>query len=120
MGAYEDEIREAIKARFGSVPKMSEATGIAKNTIYHALERGLDNTTTRTRKMILDALGNNEHEQIIDMQTIDERELITLYRNMDIKHKELLLENARSFAALSIKDGTGITEDVERAESVVR
>lgn len=119
MGAYEDEIREAIKARFGSIPKMSEATGIAKNTIYHALERGLDNTTTRTRRQILDALSNDEQKQSVDNLTVDEYELITLYRNMDAHHKELMIESARSFSALSVKDEAGIREDVGRTELIM-
>lgn len=114
MGDYENKIREAIKARYGSVPKMAEATGIPTNTIYHALERGLDNTTTRTRRLILDALDCAEQEQQSCTLTTDERELLTLYRTMDKRHQEMLMETARSFAALSVKDGDGITEDVER------
>lgn len=49
-------------------------------------------------------------------ETVDneERELLSLYRNMDARHREMLMETARSFAALSVKDGAGITEDVER------
>lgn len=118
MGTKEDKVREAIIAKYGSIKKMAESTDIPLTTIYHALDRGLDNTTTRTRTRIEYAL--------VDMPTYDgenpsgdfsndERELIALYRNMDDKHKELLLENARSFSALSIKDGARATEDVERA-----
>lgn len=55
MKTYEDEIKEAIKKQYGSIRKMSLVTGIPATTIYHALERGIDNTTVKTRYMILRA-----------------------------------------------------------------
>lgn len=56
MKTYEDEIKEAIKKQYGSIRKMSLVTGIPATTIYHALERGIDNTTVKTRHMILESL----------------------------------------------------------------
>jgi hypothetical protein len=50
MGEHEDIVRAAIARKYGSIPRMASETGIAKNTIYHALERGLDNTTTDFRQ----------------------------------------------------------------------
>ena len=104
MGNFEDEVRGLIKAQFGSVPKMASATGIPTNTIYHALDRGLDNTTTRTRHQILDALGINY--AVIEARvkpTDDEIELLNLFGVMDAMHREILMETARSFASMSLK-----------------
>ena len=102
MGTYEDKVRSIIKEQFGSVPKMAGATGIPATTIYHALDRGLDNTTTRTRRMIMDALETHYSmvEVPADRLADDERELIALFDKMDEKHRDMLLETARSFAAL--------------------
>ena len=49
----------------------------------------------------------------------EERELVDLYRAMGERERVLLMENARAFAALSVKDGAGNTEDVERAGIVM-
>lgn len=54
-----------------------------------------------------------------DPATLDERELVMLYRNMDGRHRSLLMENARSFAALSGKSEEGDAESFERAGIVV-
>ena len=120
MGKYEDDVREKIKSRFGSIPKMASATGIPATTIYHALDRGMDNTTTRTRKLILDALNEphveystikiEESREQVDLST-DERELLALFRNMNDENRALLMMNARALSALSEKDGA----DAERA-----
>ena len=100
MGTKEDKAREAIKAKYGSVPKMAEATGIPKTTIYHALDRGLDNTTTRVRTQIeyalidLHSIDDNEtDEQLTD----DERELLTYYRQLSTKGKHAVLAGLRDF-----------------------
>lgn len=118
MGTKEDKVREAINVKYGSIKKMAEVTGIPRNTIYHALDRGLDNTTIRTRSRIEHALIDisiDDNEKPNDGLSINERELLTLYRNMDEKHQSLLLENARAFSALSEKDTCGAGADVERA-----
>ena len=101
MGEYEDRVRSAIEEKYGSIPKMSSETGIAKNTIYHALERGLDNTTTRTRYAILGPLGlnpDNVHNTSIDGMSYDEGQIVTLMQSMDDAQRALLLAIAEEFA----------------------
>ena len=41
MGSMEEEVRDLITEMFGSVPKLSEATGVPQQTIYSALRSGL-------------------------------------------------------------------------------
>ncbi len=101
MGTKEDVAREAIKAKFGSVPKMSKATGIPATTIYHALDRGLDNTTTRIRTQIETALfevpnhGDSvQHDELTD----DERELLAYYRSLSAKGKHAVLIGLKDYA----------------------
>ena len=101
MGAKEEKAREAIKAKYGSVPKMAEATGIPKTTIYHALDRGLDNTTTRVRSQIEYALidiSDCESSDSVDVLTDEERELIDLFRKLTAKGKHAVLVGLRDFA----------------------
>ena len=100
MGTKEERAREVIKAKYGSVPKMSEVTGIPKTTIYHALDRGLDNTTTRVRTQIECALvdyhlidENKTGETLSD----DERELLACYRSLSTKGKHAVLTGLRDF-----------------------
>lgn len=62
-----------------------------------------------------DGLGIDPYPSL----TQDERELLSLYRNMDVRERSLLMENARAFAALSVKDGAGSPQDVGRAGIVV-
>ena len=119
MGEMENKVRKLINDQYGSIPKMAQALSVPQTTIYHALDRGLDNTTTRTRKMIFDAIGIVEpsiHYAVVDLHsdelaTSDERELLALYRNMDGQHRSTLMDTARAFSALSEKDG----EDDARA-----
>lgn len=101
MGEYEERVRSAIEEKFGSIPKMSAETGVAKNTIYHALERGLDNTTTRTRYAILAPLGldhDSGHNKSIDELSYDEGKIVSLMQSMDDAQRALLLAIAEEFA----------------------
>lgn len=99
MGEYEERVRVAIERKYGSIPKMANATGIAKNTIYHALERGLDNTTTKTRQSILEPLYGTRSLQYsivdIDEQPEDEQELLALYRGLSTAQRIAVLELMR-------------------------
>ena len=102
MRTKEDIARKAIKAKFGSVPKMSKATGIPATTIYHALDRGLDNTTTRIRTQIESALfevpkhGDSvQHDELTD----DEREILACYRALSAKGKRAVLAGLKDYAS---------------------
>jgi hypothetical protein len=97
MGEREDRLREQIKAKFGSVPKMASATGIPRNTIYHALERGLLNTRTETLEMIMDALMENEELENANI-TPDEKTLVEIYRSLDDRGRRVLMSTARALA----------------------
>ena len=102
MGEYEDMVRRAIERKYGSIPKMAYETGIARNTIYHALERGLDNTTTKTRNAILEPLfgvGSIEYYHVgMDETPADEVELLDLFRALDDRSRYVLLATARALA----------------------
>lgn len=58
-----------------------------------------------------DGLGIDPYPSL----TRDERDLLLLFRSMGEREKVLMMDNARAFAALSVKDGAGNREDVERA-----
>jgi len=58
-----------------------------------------------------DGLGIDPYPSL----TRDERDLLLLFRSMGEREKVLMMDNARAFAALSVKDGAGNHEDVERA-----
>lgn len=92
MGAYENEIRAAIRAKFGSVSKMAEALDVPKTTIYHALDRGIDNTTVKTRNMILDAL-KPEYDTLPNAKEI---ELIKTFRTLSASNQETLIKIAKA------------------------
>lgn len=62
-----------------------------------------------------DGLGIDPYPSL----TRDERELLSLFRSMGEREKALTMENARAFAALSVKDGAGNPQDVGRAGIVV-
>ena len=107
MGEYEELVREKIKERFGSVPKMAEATGLAPTTIYHALDRGIENTRTETSKKILYAVFGYGKSQVtydfvpIAMQSDkskQENELLAFFRMMSDEGRERLIEQARFLA----------------------
>ena len=108
MGEYEELIREKIKEKFGSVPKMAEATGLAATTIYHALDRGMDNTRTETSDRIALAVFGTEKPSVrysaislAENEPISEaeQELLDLFRSMDPYGQEQLLVFARGCAA---------------------
>ena len=99
MGEYEDRIRHDIRRKYGSIPKMASATGLAKNTIYHALERGMENTTTKTRYAILEPLYGPRAQYMFDEQDNDlspnEQELLDIYRQVEPWERELILSHAK-------------------------
>ena len=106
MGEYEDKVRAAIKEKYGSVPKMAETVGIAPTTIYHALERGIENTRTETSRKILDALFDDFVSSLFPtvaarvrlVENADEAELLALFRSMDESGRERLIEQAAFLA----------------------
>ena len=108
MKTYEDEIKEAIKKQYGSIRKMSLVTGIPATTIYHALERGIDNTTVKTRHMILESLPfmresilyssvpiENESENLSD----EEQELVDIMRSITPQGQQQLMLFARGVSS---------------------
>ena len=48
VATKEEKVKADIITKFGSIPKMARAIDMPQNTIYHALERGLDNRTLCT------------------------------------------------------------------------
>lgn len=98
MTTKEEQVRADIATKFGSIPKMAREIGIAQNTIYHALERGLDNTTSKTRSAILDALYGRTEYGIVRVWSDEEEELIELFRMLPPKGKHAVLVGLRYFA----------------------
>ena len=102
MGIFEDKVKAAIKVCYGSVPKMSQYTGIPATTIYHALERGLDNTTTKTRNMILDSLKIDDSDVLRPNSNLVslsdyEKELIMLWRELPENAQRAILANMSTY-----------------------
>lgn len=100
MGEQENRVRIDIERKYGSIPKMSAEVGVPKNTIYHALERGLDNTTTKTRQAILEPLYGERSYFVLDMgedsgrvMTVseDERKLVERFRALDDDTRHLVV-----------------------------
>ena len=100
MGEQENRVRIDIERKYGSIPKMSAEVGLPKNTIYHALERGLDNTTTKTRQAILEPLYGERSYFVLDMSgdggrvmtvSDEERELVEMFRALDDDTRHLVV-----------------------------
>lgn len=116
-------LKEIRKAKgFKSAKAFADSIGMQEKT-YRNYEQGARNLYLDVACQLCTALGctldelvgNEPKHHTAQPSTNDERELLALYRNMDDKHQSLIIENARSFSALSIKDGARATEDVERA-----
>lgn len=56
MGALEDNIRELIIDRYGSIPKLAQATGLPAQTIYSVLRNGFSGASLTTIIPIVEAL----------------------------------------------------------------
>ena len=126
-------LREYCKTKGTNIKQLAEKLGIAPSTLYSisngetspdnvgislfmSIASALDCTTEELHHVLTtDEVHYAFVELPDDEMSIDERELLTLYRNMDEKHQSLLLENARAFSALSEKDTCGAGADVERA-----
>ena len=98
MVSKEEKVKNDIATKFGSVPKMAKQIGIPQTTIYHALERGLDNTTSKTRSAILDALYGRTEYAVVRIWSDEEEELIELFRKLPIKAQHALLVGLREYA----------------------
>lgn len=98
MTTKEEQVRADIVTKFGSIPKMAREIGIAQTTIYHALERGLDNTTSKTRSAILEALYERTEYAVVRVWSNEEEELIELFRALPPKGKRAILAGLRDFA----------------------
>lgn len=100
MKTLEDRIRADIEAKYGSVPKMASAIGVPPTTIYHALERGIENTTTKTRNSILEPLYGAQSVAYMFMKLDEygdgERELVDIYVGLDARDQKRLLAFARA------------------------
>lgn len=97
MTTREEQVRADITTKFGSIPKMAKAIDLPQNTIYHALDRGLDNTTSKTRTAILEALYGRAEYAIVSLWTDDEHELVELFRKMNSKAQRALLAGMREY-----------------------
>ena len=97
MTTKEEQVRADIATKFGSVPKMAREIGMAQNTIYHALERGLDNTTSKTRSAILEALYGRTEYAVVRVWSDEEEELVELYRQLPTKAQKAILHGLREY-----------------------
>lgn len=99
MTTKEEQVRADIATKFGSVPKMAREIGMAQNTIYHALERGLDNTTSKTRSAILEALYGRTEYAVVRVWSDEEEELIELFRKLSKKAQHALMAGLRDYVS---------------------
>ena len=99
MSTKEEQVKKDIATKFGSVPKMAREIGMAQNTIYHALDRGLDNTTSKTRSAILEALYGRTEYAVVKIWSDEEEELIELYRELPQKMQHSLLVGLREYVS---------------------
>lgn len=97
MTTKEEKVRADIITKFGSIPKMARAIDMPQNTIYHALERGLDNTTRKTSAAILNALYGDVHYSVVSLYSEDEKELIELYRALPPRGQQALIAGLRDY-----------------------
>lgn len=121
MTSIQESIVKAMNARNMSQAELSRLSGVSKSSLSRYL--GGDDIPASKLKAIADALGVTV-DMLLGISrpeslTADERELLSLYRKMDVRERSLLMENARAFAALSEKDGAGSPQDVGRAGIVV-
>lgn len=99
MTIREEQVRADINTKFGSIPKMAKAIDLPQNTIYHALDRGLDNTTSKTRTAILEALYGRREYAVVSMWTDEEHELLELFRKLNTKAQRALLAGMREYVS---------------------
>lgn len=57
MKRIEDEIKEIIDSRYGSIPKFAKVVGVSPQTIYTALKKGLSGASVATVMPIVAELG---------------------------------------------------------------
>ncbi len=142
-------LKELAKARGTNLKQVAEKCGIPASTLY-AISRGdtnFENVGIGTAIRVAGSLGmtveelylgktqeqmsselkegalshSSSHDPFEEMADSSEtRELMYLYKNMDSRHREMLVETVRSFAGLSEKNEGGVREDVERAEYALR
>lgn len=98
MGELEELARERIRELYGSIPKMAEAVGMPPTTIYHALDRGLDNTRTETSNKIKECLLGNPLKEGERVLSSGEERLLALFRGSSETGREHLLRIAEDLA----------------------
>ena len=124
-------LRDIAKSRGTNLKKIAEKCDVPPSTLY-AISSGdtnFENVGIGLFMKIADALdmtpeelyGSETHVDyaMVDMSkadSVDERELLALFRNMDDRHRALLMDNARSFAALSEKIEKGDVESLAGVE----
>ena len=97
MNTKEDRIRADIITKYGSIPKMAKEIGVPQNTIYHALERGLDNTIRKTSSSILEALYGKANYSFVNLDDDAENELVDLFRKLSPRAQKALLAGLREY-----------------------
>lgn len=95
MGTREDELKRRIEQSFGSIKKFSDASGIPKSTIYNILDRGIENTRTKTMELVYAHIKLDESPSDEDVSE-DERELLDLFKKMSTEQRAAILEIART------------------------
>jgi len=105
-------IAEAREARGWTQEQLAQAVGTTQQTIQRWESGQTDPQVSRVTE-ISKALGITMTFLLgIDLDkkdepplSPDEQHLIALYRNMDREHRDVLVQTARAFSALSEKDG---------------
>jgi len=97
MGNREDELKRKIEQSFGSIKKFCEASGIPRSTVYNILDRGVENTRTKTMNMVYSFIDMSDPLSC-DSIDEDERELLDIFERMSARQRAAILEIARAMS----------------------
>lgn len=115
MDSLEEQLRELIRAEYGSVRKFAAAINVPAPSVYSALDRGMANTRTELTDTIYRALNIDWSTAKLDgtaqlkvkssipdsSLTDEELELVRAYRSCTPQLRQNMLVTARTFAGQS-------------------
>lgn len=104
--SIEQELKELILSKYGSVREFSKVLDMPYSTIDSIFKRGVENASVANiiricEKLSISADGLAEGKIVLRASgdlTDEELELLKLYRQMNAEGRGLLLGNARTFA----------------------
>ena len=95
MGNREDALKHLIELEYGSIPKFSEVTGVPRSTVYNILDRGIENTRTKTMETVY-ALVALDKEPEDDRLSDSESEVLDMFRKMSDEQRVAVIVMMRA------------------------